>query len=701
MNHSGRADGRTGGRWAAALSASPAVRLSAMVLLAACQPQSRRLLLLDLQLSDPIALDGTAEPWHAAGYTVEYRRFFPHLTRADLERYNVLLLLAGGEPEHSSDALSAGDLVLLGEWVGRGGVVVVGYAADGEGSADRWVMNRWLAAQGAGMVIGDYVLADTTRRQTAALEPQPYAIPVKGSGLRAPGFTPFPFGRNHQLLVARAEQALARATAAAFVRRPGQRPEPQPGAVVAAASRVGPGLVVVASRHALGALGVERQTADRPLLDPEGLAAARTFLVTLARWTRRPAEWAHIPPARAGRRLVLLDSPRAVAPRPPRLAPPPGVSSEPLPAPTERSRRPNPPDVSPWAPHQTLRAVWAPLAILRPATPAAVRRAALDSLIGFLDVGGFNTMGGDVQAWAADSIHAAPWERDVIRIAWKQAVDRLGATSFDWIPEVVLREFRIPLDTAARGVRGDSLAAWCALDARLWDQALAPAMRQVARLAAGAPDVIPAVAIDLDAAGVGTDLDAFCDPDWRAGLEAMPAGGALPPERRDRFLALSPEQRYDSLLEAGLLGAYFDALERAVARRAEALRLQVRRLDPDLGIVLRSSRFPEDWWAVGLAAGLAAPGAPVVLFTPTAAVPGPLARLAARGAPAVHAIELSPERLPAAAWAKLGRIVATGHAGFWIRAGDAGPGRIHTAEGWLPADSLARLIRRTTKLPPP
>jgi len=80
-------------------SVSPTVRLSVAFLFAACQPQARRLLLLDLALSDPLALDATAQLWHDAGYTVEYRRFYPHLTRADLAHYHTLLLLGGGGGE--------------------------------------------------------------------------------------------------------------------------------------------------------------------------------------------------------------------------------------------------------------------------------------------------------------------------------------------------------------------------------------------------------------------------------------------------------------------------------------------------------------------------------------------------------------------------------------------------------------------------
>src|SRR2546430_13050003 len=84
-------------------SARWAVRLITPFLLAACQPQTRRVLLLDLALSDPVVLNGTARPWTDAGYEVQYRRFYPHLTRADLPQFRTLLFLLGREPDAASE----------------------------------------------------------------------------------------------------------------------------------------------------------------------------------------------------------------------------------------------------------------------------------------------------------------------------------------------------------------------------------------------------------------------------------------------------------------------------------------------------------------------------------------------------------------------------------------------------------------------
>src|SRR2546422_4234612 len=97
------------------------------MLTAGCQPEAHRLLLVDFTLADPLKLETTAAPWHDAGYRVEYRRFYPHLTRADLARYRTVVVLAGREPERTSDALTIGDLAILTEWIRRDGVVVLAY----------------------------------------------------------------------------------------------------------------------------------------------------------------------------------------------------------------------------------------------------------------------------------------------------------------------------------------------------------------------------------------------------------------------------------------------------------------------------------------------------------------------------------------------------------------------------------------------
>src|SRR5256886_11803989 len=93
-----------------------------------------------------------------------------------LPQFRTLVFLLGREPEAASDALTAGDVALLDEWVRRGGVVVLGYDGDGEGYLDRWTANRWLAYEGAGISIGDRVLEDTTLRVVTTGRMQPWVV---------------------------------------------------------------------------------------------------------------------------------------------------------------------------------------------------------------------------------------------------------------------------------------------------------------------------------------------------------------------------------------------------------------------------------------------------------------------------------------------------------------------------------------------
>ena len=146
-------------RWAVAL-----IVVTVLVFVATPQ-RAGRALLLDLAQSDALLLERTARPWVAAGYRVEYRRFYPHLTRRDLDRYRTVIVLGGTEPQELSATLTLGDLALLTELTRRedGGVVVLGYDAGGTGTLDRWIMNRWLAGQGTGIMIGSRPLGDTSR----------------------------------------------------------------------------------------------------------------------------------------------------------------------------------------------------------------------------------------------------------------------------------------------------------------------------------------------------------------------------------------------------------------------------------------------------------------------------------------------------------------------------------------------------------
>jgi hypothetical protein len=601
---------------------------------AACEPEARRLLVLDLTLSDPLTLDATAAPWHAAGYNVEYRRYYPHLTRQDLARYRSVLVLGGRSPGGRSDALTIGDLAILNEWIRRDGVVVLAYT---DGELDRWVMNQWLAAQGAGIDIGSATSAAP-------------ATPLPHSALDNAGFAAFPAGRNRPLQVRDRSQTLARG--------------PALNSALVAASRVGDGLIVVASRSLLAS--------------ESSNAGTRTFLEALARWTRRPAEWAVVSLAVRPLPLHLANAPEHLAIHPPELAPPKGAEAVSLPAPSAGTpATADVPLTTPnWIARQGMRVLWTRFAL-----------PSLDSLLRFVDLAALNALATTIPMQAViDTIST--------RALWKITAERMQATSIRWFPAIAL--VAIPSEGADEVDRhGELTPMACGLDSLFWRGGLRPVLRSLTRLgiAGGTTtgsggrieqqktDFITGIALDLDSATTGFSGGGFCDADYRVGLSAL----GLERAEFDRLAVLPPVVRYDTLLERGSLARYFQGLEDEVAARAGVLRGELRRLHPDLRIAFHASDIPADWFSLGLLRGFSSPDAPVLLWGATGEGGGLMRRYRARGIFALSALGLEPDRATFAT-AELPRLhvaAFSDHAGFWL-------------DG-AATDSLGRVIRRFVK----
>lgn len=613
-----------------------------LVLTGACQTEARRLLVVDLTLADPLTLEATAAPWHAAGYHVEYRRFYPHLTRQDLERYRTVLVLGGREPESRSDALTIGDLAILNEWTRRDGVVVLGYTEKG-GALDRWIMNRWLMSQGAGITIGNGGAGEAQLLDVSA-------TPLPHSALDNAGFAPFPAGRNYPLLIRDKSQTLARAGGMALV----------------AATRVQNGLIVVASRSLLASIDA----------DPAG--RTRDFLVALARWTRRPAEWAGIGAATRPALLRLAGGPQQVAVHAPPLAPPAGRAAAPivLPQPPRSTNREDTVGVGAaapvsvvtpaWISRQGMRVLWSRFALY-----------SLDSLLGFVDVAGLNALATTIPAPALiDTVST--------RNLWKIAAGRLQTTSIHWFPAVALRA--IPSEGADEVDRHGTLTPIpCGLDSLYWRGALRPVFRTMTRLGGGGArtEVIAGIALDLDSAMTHYGGSGFCDADYRVGLAAL----GLDHAEIERLVGLPPGVRYDTLLERGWLSGYFEGLEAAVAERATVLRGELQRQHPDLRFAFHASDVPGDWFSLGLLRGFSSPDAPVLLWLKERGGGGRalMRRYRERGVYALSAAGLEPDRATFAPseWPRLRFAAFSEHAGFWLDGATT--------------DSLGRMIRRFTK----
>jgi hypothetical protein len=219
----------------------------------------------------------------------------------------------------------------------------------------------------------------------------------------------------------------------------------------------------------------------------------------------------------------------------------------------------------------------------------------------------------------------------------------------------------------------------CGLDSLFWRGAVRPALRALARLGGARPDVITGIAMDLEPAAGRYAVMGFCEADWREGL----AGLGIDSIERRRLEPLPPVARYETLMQQGLLEAYYDALEAAVSARAAALRAELRRLHPDLRFAFRTSRAPLDWFSLGMLRGFSTPDIPAYLWTDDPRIARLLPRYRDRGITVLSAIRLEPVVRSADEWQRLRPLAFREHDGFWLPAAGA--------------DTVGRLIRRFVK----
>ncbi|HWZ28638.1 MAG TPA: hypothetical protein VNX15_08755, partial [Gemmatimonadales bacterium] len=318
-------------------------------------------------------------------------------------------------------------------------------------------------------------------------------------------------------------------------------------------------------------------------------------------------------------------------------------------------------------------------------TGYAERTHALDSLTALLDVGAFNVFAGPANVEAmAESTHYAPWERTVAQNVWKVMGDRLEETSARWVPALEPDSFRLPPDTT--GVA----AGHCLLDPGYWNAALAPGMIALARLAAQHQDLIPAVALDLGRLPAATQPAAtICDADFQAGVDAMVKDTAVSPAQAADLRKVPPSQRYDALLNLGLVDDLFEALERVTTTRAAALRATIQRIRPGLLLAVRTVAPPQDWFGRGLLRGWSAKGAPVLLLTREPSSRQIAARYRGQGINVLSAFELVPRHVELGGWTTLRAQVFRENEGFWLDARHAGVGAGN--------DSAWRLVRRLSR----
>lgn len=183
------------------------------------------------------------------------------------------------------------------------------------------------------------------------------------------------------------------------------------------------------------------------------------------------------------------------------------------------------------------------------------------------------------------------------------------------------------------GAQGQAIAAPPAAYPPIWDEVLIPAIEEVARAAADEPG-IAGVEIDFENYGATpwfAEAQAFDDSTYLVYVDALAEG-----DTKNQLVGAARDQRLDRLVELGLLGDYFDALEQWAFELGVRIRERATTHDPEFAFMIYTPAYPSMWLYRGLARGLGTAERPVILLSYQAAADNAIAVTRARGVSAVH-----------------------------------------------------------------
>lgn len=585
-----------------------------------------RALIVDFEMNPPCVLAAFMDNLRVAGLLPVYRPFYPRLTRLDLERSSLVVLLSGPLPGAPGTGMSQGEVQPLVDYVMEGGILILGPSSgspeDQVGDHDRYLFNLLLHRLGTSIRIEDDWVMDEENCFYAPLWKSPFVLPLE-SLIPDPALRgPMVFDRTPSLAVGKGGLPLIRSHDTAFLRHEPSRKGPF---TLAAQAHCGKGKVLVMSRHVLTYGGANSKEPASPMLAiPAEEARLRIFLRSLLERLRNeilpyaePSGASLPPPAQPDFRIweePLPDSP------------PPGTREVGFWKPLRRSPK-APLNLSHrWIPKEGVRSGWAHVDKDEKELERLAYRMMISGLNTFWGVGHPQVLLG---AWGSES------ERIRLLQAWQNMATLLAYSEVRWLLGMnypggpSTRE----LPSHAMGAEGRVWSAPSPWDQHLWEKEVVSSARMAAYWSKSHP-AMAGLVLDLEMYGrhplfFGNGVD-FGDDPFKAFLEHL--GEPL----RTQAGGLEASRRFSWLREAGLLESYYGFLERGAEEMGRSLRQAVHALRPDWVMGCYMAGILHRWFYRGLLRGLGEPGRPVLILSFQRDVGLDMEELRGQGIHAVH-----------------------------------------------------------------
>jgi hypothetical protein len=620
-------------------------------------PHAARALILDQELRHHSTWIDVIDALELAGLEVTYRRFYPHLTAADVDAvdgehpYAIIVLGASRYPGNPASVMRQDQIAQMRRFVEEGGALLLapqsGWQDSRSGENDFFVQNRLL----------EELEVPVRIERTTILGALWNTVPTPAHEETEHGYpTPLEFMLGYPYLLTADDeriggglaptlrvasdqvQALLRTSGVAYLWHTLNGYDTlsycTDNRAVAALAESGLGFVAVVPRGTLTLSAASGSLSDKPVMDPELEAANRSWvgslmaqlgaLVSGAAELQVTAVWdqdelfsvgaANVPPLGTFAEQISIVGSVSELPVP--ASPPAGELVESVPDPPA-DPRPAPAWFSP----SGGRIAYGGLTPTDDEMATAFGEIAdhgIDALMTSTTPSALATLTGDDLLAEQARYAAIAAMAETAGAAWLVG-DWINSEAGDY-PAMV-------------GSHGNATNVPAPLNQDFWDERVIPMYAAVGELAADNPGLT----------GLHLDLELYSGPIWHHDgwafsddsvgvFQAVAADQAL----ADQLAAADAGDRLDLLVDNGALGDYFDALEQAAFELGCACREAARAFDEDLELMVYAPGFPNTWFYIGLLRGLGTHERPVIALTYEGWGDRPTEALYAEGVEWVH-----------------------------------------------------------------
>lgn len=584
---------------------------------------TRRLLILDYALATPEINEGVAVPYLQSGWEVEYRPYFPNLTRTDPDDYQAIALLAGRTPAFPSGLMSEHEVPLAVEFVRNGGLLILGPNLDGgEGANERCLFNRILGNLGVAIRICNDQVTDDIHQYTATL--------FDRALYRTTPDHPVCLGVKPVLAMERSTSLLAGPDISVPLTT-FETARPRGAMPVIALARPGKGLVLVAGRYLLNATGIPLRISGEPVVHPDQLEDTALFLQNLAARVTSlrfgTTEWDSVnpltpdvvgavsPPDFDTDRTRVLDRVPAGTSVHRYTAPSSSDSTTDSYSRTLADHYAALPDerLYGWIRDEGVRACWGSTVDWGGTIRSQADVIRVAETLKAMDV---NLFWGISNCQAVGGPGYSPAERAQVVELWRWTADALDGSNVKWYPTLDYRYFRQE-KTRCYGAQGQKLDAVSPMDTAFWMDNWRNSLLAVAEFSLDHP-CVGGITMDVELYGHPPAYNyytgyGFEDECYFTAIDRW--SGWIDDGLLKAASEIQLPGRFTFLKENGLLEAYFSLLSDEIARICQHIRDAVWRVNPNLVFASYIFTTPSNWFELGLYRGFSSPERPLILMT--------------------------------------------------------------------------------------